>query len=73
MVRIARSIFPVLLALSVASNGLAQKADPTVYATEKGKKYHVKNCRLKHGSSGMKLSVAKKKGYTACAVCKPPK
>ena len=48
-------------------------SDPTVYVVEKGKKYHVKNCRLKQGSHAMKLSEAKKKGYEPCKVCKPPK
>jgi methylphosphotriester-DNA--protein-cysteine methyltransferase len=47
--------------------------DPMVYCTEKGKSYHKKNCTLKHGSKGMKLSEAKKKGYKPCKVCKPPK
>jgi hypothetical protein len=46
-------------------------AEPTVYCTEQGKAYHKKNCKLKTGSKGMKLSVAKKKGYKACKVCKP--
>jgi hypothetical protein len=46
-------------------------ADPTVYCTDAGKAYHKKNCKLKTGSKGMKLSVAKKKGYKACKVCKP--
>ena len=46
-------------------------ADPTVYVTEAGKSYHKKNCKLKTGSTGMKLSAAKKKGYKACKVCKP--
>lgn len=67
-----RSLALALFAVSaLACQSIA--ADPTVYATENGKKYHVKNCRLKHGSKGMKLSEAKKKGYTACASCKPPK
>lgn len=62
-----------MLALTMAVGGVAQKTDPLVYVTDQGKKYHVKNCRLKHGSSGIKLSVAKQKGYKPCAVCKPPK
>lgn len=60
-----------LLYAGFAAQAIA--ADPTVYVTKEGKKYHTKNCRLKHGSTGVKLSVAKKKGYTACASCKPPK
>ncbi len=47
--------------------------DPTVYATEKGKKYHKKNCKVvKEGKKGLKLSEAIKKGLEPCAVCKPP-
>lgn len=53
--------------------GQAVAKDPTVYVTENGKKYHQKNCKLKHGSKGVKLSVAKKKGYKPCTVCKPAK
>ena len=65
-----RTLAPLLLALFVASSGFAAH-DTDVYATQKGKKYHVKNCRMKSGSKKMKLSVAKKMGYTACLVCKP--
>lgn len=61
-----------LLAM-VAMSSQACAAEPTVYVTAKGKKYHTKNCRLKQGSKGVKLSEAKKKKYTACLSCKPPK
>ncbi|MFN8219760.1 MAG: hypothetical protein U0S12_06460 [Fimbriimonadales bacterium] len=71
MSRANRLIAPLLLSFLVASSALA--SDPTVYVTEQGKKYHQKNCRLKHGSKGIKLSEAKKKGYKPCEVCKPPK
>lgn len=67
---VLRFLLPVAM-LSMAVSGLA--TDKMVYATEKGKKYHVKNCRLKHGSKGMTLAAAKKKGYAPCASCKPPK
>ena len=61
------------MALSLAALAAAT-LDPTVYVTSKGgKKYHRKNCRLKHGSTGIKLSLAKRRGYVACLVCKPPK
>ncbi|MDF2454389.1 MAG: hypothetical protein K0R51_382 [Cytophagaceae bacterium] len=44
----------------------------TVYVTEGGKKYHMKNCSVvSTGKKGIELSDAKKKGYSACAVCKP--
>lgn len=61
----------LLTAVSFAQAKPAPPADPTVYCTEAGKAYHKKNCKLKSGSKGMKLSVAKKKGYKACKVCKP--
>lgn len=64
-----------LLALVAASLMSAQsiKSEPTVYVTTKGKKYHVRNCKLKSGSKGIKLSEAKKQKYMPCQVCKPPK
>ena len=54
----------------------AQSAPPkplstTVYIVEKGKSYHKKNCKLKSGSKGVTIAVAKKKGYKPCKVCKP--
>ena len=61
------------LLLTLAATSQAFAGDATVYATAGGKKYHTKNCRLKHGSTGMKLAAAKKKGLAPCAVCKPPK
>lgn len=70
MRRIIRFAMPLAL-LAISASSFA--GDQTVYATEKGKRYHVKNCRMKSGSKAIKLSEAKKKGYTACAVCKPPK
>ena len=42
----------------------------TVYITETGKKYHVKNCpEVKPSSKKMELNVAKKKGYEPCISC----
>lgn len=65
----------VLFALSLFLAALAcARADPLVYIIEKsGKKYHQRHCRLKQGSHGVKLSVAKKRGFQPCKVCKPPK
>lgn len=68
----SRAIAASLMATLLMAQ-LAVASDPTVYVTDQGKKYHTKNCRLKHGSKGVKLSEAKKKGYTPCASCKPPK
>ena len=43
----------------------------TVYVTDKGKKYHAKNCDLvKTGKKGMELAAAKKAGFGACGHCK---
>lgn len=64
--------FALALLAVAAMSSQALASDPTVYVTENGKKYHTKNCRLKHGSTGIKLTAAKKKGYTRCSVCKPP-
>jgi hypothetical protein len=72
MRKLSRGLAALLLAAAVAS-AYSLPPDPTVYVVEKGKKYHKKNCRLKSGSKGMKLSLAKRKGFLACKVCKPPK
>jgi len=70
--RRATQLLASLVMLSAFASAYAVD-DPTVYCTEQGKAYHRKNCTLKHGSKGMKLSEAKKKGYKPCKVCKPPK
>jgi hypothetical protein len=71
-----RSLTRSILSLTLASAFLvacAAPADPTVYVVEKGKSYHLKNCRMKSGSHAVKLSWAKKNKYQPCKVCKPPK
>lgn len=46
----------------------------TVYVTDNGKKFHMKNCDVaKTGKKGMELTEAKKQGYEACKVCKADK
>lgn len=75
-----RRLSSVLASIVVLSAfAIPQSAPPkapvgaiTVYAVEKGKAYHKKNCSLKSGSKGMTLAAAKKKGYKPCKVCKPP-
>lgn len=48
--------------------------DPIVYITNTGKKYHKEGCRfLAKSKISLKLSEAKKKGYTPCSVCNPTK
>lgn len=44
-------------------------AGDKVYVTEKGKKYHKKNCSLATGKTGIDVGEATKQGYTACTVC----
>lgn len=61
-------IFFALFYITINFSAQAQ----TVYVTEGGKKYHMKNCSVvSTGKKGIERSDAKKKGYTSCAVCKP--
>jgi methylphosphotriester-DNA--protein-cysteine methyltransferase len=47
--------------------------DTIVYVTKTGAKYHRAGCRsLAKSQIPMKLRDAVAKGYTACAICKPP-
>jgi hypothetical protein len=59
-------LFAILL-LGVAFTSKAQ----TVYASEKGTKYHTADCNLSGDAVDIKLAEAKKKGKGACGVCKP--
>ena len=60
-------VFLCFLLLLNYGNLLAQ----TVYVTDKGKKYHAKNCGLaKTGKKGMSLDKAKKGGFEPCKACK---
>jgi len=43
----------------------------TVYASEKGAKYHTADCNLSGDAVDIKLADAKKKGKGPCGVCKP--
>jgi micrococcal nuclease len=50
-----------------------QTKEQTVYITKTGKKYHTSTCRyLSKSKIPINLSDAKKNGFTACSVCKPP-
>jgi len=66
-----RNIISIIaLAISLLFSNLSNAQ--TVYATEKGAKYHKKNCTLvNEGKKGMELVEAKKLGLQPCAVCKP--
>lgn len=43
----------------------------TVYVTKTGGKYHKESCRYSKTGWSSGLAAAKKKGLTACLVCKP--
>jgi hypothetical protein len=60
-------LFIFAFILLISSKATSQ----TVYITEKGIKYHAKNCSLvPTGKKGIPLSEAKKKGYQPCKNCK---
>ena len=60
--------FVFAIGLLLANLSFAQ----TVYSTEKGKKFHKKNCSVvNEGKKGMELAEAKKLGLEPCSVCKP--
>ncbi|MCK5381442.1 MAG: thermonuclease family protein, partial [Candidatus Latescibacteria bacterium] len=45
-----------------------------VYITKKGKKYHREGCgSLSKSKEALSLEEAKKRGYTPCKICKPPR
>jgi len=49
-------------------------AEPTVYITDTGDKYHSLGCRyLSRSSIPLNLGEAKARGYTPCSVCRPPR
>lgn len=46
----------------------------TVYVTETGQRYHLSTCRtLRGGGRPISLADAKRRGYTPCKVCQPPR
>lgn len=46
----------------------------TVYVTKTGKKYHSQDCQfLSKSKIALGLGEAKKRGFTPCRICKPPK
>jgi hypothetical protein len=53
------------------TSGQAKKKE--VYRTQKGEKYHKKDCRIIKDKAAFKVTLkeAKKKGLQACKVCKP--
>lgn len=57
----------IVLVLGLAAKGFSQ----TVYASEKGEKYHTADCKMSGDAKDMTLSAAKKAGKGPCGVCKP--
>jgi micrococcal nuclease len=58
---------------SPASRPSAEASDVIVYVTRTGRKYHRKGCaHLRKSAIPMRLSEAKRRGYTPCSHCKPP-
>ncbi len=52
--------------------GLAIKGfSQTVYASDKGEKYHTADCKQSGDAKDLTLAAAKKAGKTACGICKP--
>ncbi|REG78212.1 hypothetical protein [Algoriphagus antarcticus] len=49
----------------------AQLQAQTVFITKTGSKYHKESCRYAKTGWASDLAVAKKRGLTACLVCKP--
>ena len=61
----------ILVFALILFSGIMNLNAQTVYVTEKGKKYHAKNCDLaKTGKKGMELAAAKKAGFGPCGHCK---
>jgi hypothetical protein len=61
----------ILVFALILFSGIMNLNAQTVYVTEKGKKYHAKNCDLvKSGKKGMELAAAKKAGFGPCGHCK---
>jgi len=59
---------------SPASRTSEESKDVVVYVTRTGEKYHCKGCaHLRKSSIPLSLAEAKRKGYTPCSHCKPPK
>jgi hypothetical protein len=64
-----KTLFFSAIALLCVTVGSAKAQ--TVYASDKGEKYHTADCNLSGDANDMTLSAAKKAGKKACAVCKP--
>lgn len=62
----------IFILTSLLFFGLAIKSfSQTVYASDKGEKYHTADCKLSGDAKDMSLAVAKKAGKGPCGICKP--
>ena len=83
-----RILFVALLVLAIGCGSLparpaATATDPvhptqtkeaTVYITNTGERYHISSCRyLRYSKHPVSLGEAKRRGYTPCKVCQPPR
>lgn len=67
---ILRTAVLLLFLIQLQGCAFSQADDQTVYITRTGNKYHKSSCQyLKHSRIGIRLSVAKEQGYTACSAC----
>lgn len=63
-------LFSLLLVAGAVMKSHGQN-NQTVYASEKGTKYHTADCQLSGDAKAMTLINAKKAKKESCAVCKP--
>lgn len=67
---ILRTAVLFLFLIQLQGCAFSQADNQTVYITRTGNKYHNSTCQyLKHSRIGVRLSVAKEQGYTACSAC----
>ena len=60
-------VLSLFLFFGLAIKGYSQ----TVYASDKGEKYHTADCKLSGDAKDITLVAAKKAGKGACGICKP--
>lgn len=66
------NLIRLFLILFIASISLNADDNRIVYLSQTGVKYHIKTCRtLKKKPIPVTLKEAKRRGYTACKVCRP--
>lgn len=61
----------ICLCVLLLGLGSTRASGQTVYASDKGEKYHTADCNLSGDARDMRLATAKKGGKKPCAVCKP--